>query len=110
MIKIPRTICILLAIAASVSAQQNSLQNLVDNAAKTTLERKGFRKSNHAGERTFARIVDMRLCGWRRTGEYLAAASYGVGMLAEPKSSLPAPQSAALTSGGDPLNPPLLAA
>ena len=39
MIKIPRTICIILAIATSVSAQQNSLQNLVDNAAKTTLER-----------------------------------------------------------------------
>lgn len=39
MTKISGTICILLAIATSVFAQQNSLQNLVDNAAKTTLDR-----------------------------------------------------------------------
>ena len=37
--KIVGTICILLAIATSVSAQQMSLQDLVDRAAKTTLER-----------------------------------------------------------------------
>ena len=39
MIKIPGTIFILLAISISVSAQQTSLQDLVDRAAKTTLER-----------------------------------------------------------------------
>jgi beta-lactamase class A len=39
MTKIPLTICILLAISTSVFAQQNSLQSLVDKAARTTLER-----------------------------------------------------------------------
>jgi len=39
MIKILGTICLLLAIATSVSAQRTSVQNLVDKSAKTTLER-----------------------------------------------------------------------
>jgi len=38
MTKIAATLCILLAITTSTSAQQNSLQNLVDKAAKTTLD------------------------------------------------------------------------
>ncbi|HEU4932895.1 MAG TPA: hypothetical protein VFT48_12515, partial [Pyrinomonadaceae bacterium] len=42
--KIPGTICILLVIFVSVSAQQTSLQQLVDRAAKTTLEQFAARK------------------------------------------------------------------
>ena len=44
MTKIAATLCILLAITTSTSAQQNSLQNLVDKAAKTTLEQFADRK------------------------------------------------------------------
>jgi len=44
MIKIPGILSILLAIATSVSAQQTSLQNLVDKAAKTTLEQFAAKK------------------------------------------------------------------
>src|SRR6185295_12227295 len=39
MIKILFILCALLVVAGSVSAQQTSLQDLVDRAAKTTLER-----------------------------------------------------------------------
>jgi beta-lactamase class A len=39
MLKMLTTVLVLLTIGASVSAQQTSLQNLVDRAAKTTLER-----------------------------------------------------------------------
>jgi beta-lactamase class A len=39
MTKIPGALCILLAIAVSITAQQTSLQDLVDRAAKTTLDR-----------------------------------------------------------------------
>ena len=44
MTKIAATLCVLLAITTSISAQQNSLQNLVDKAAKTTLAQFSDRK------------------------------------------------------------------
>lgn len=58
MTKFPGTICILLAITFSVSAQQTSLQNLVDRAAKTTLERFAI-KNLHEDELSIT-LIDLR--------------------------------------------------
>src|ERR1044072_1252679 len=53
-----RILVVLLAISASVSAQQTSLQDLVDRAAKTTLER--FADKKLQSDQLSLTLIDLR--------------------------------------------------
>src|ERR1700741_1494496 len=68
MIKIPGTIFILLAISISVSAQQTSLQDLVDRAAKTTLEK--FADQKLTESQLSITLIDLRDAGRPTTASF----------------------------------------